>query len=81
MKEEEKPQSRPSLNERIAALEFLMVCVCSSHPDKAALTENVASLFTYIREDGLDGMGETVSRLIENMSGVSKEETDGPSQV
>ncbi|WP_416058434.1 hypothetical protein [Stenotrophomonas maltophilia] len=66
------------LLQKIAALEFTMICVCQSHPDRDALGRQVQSLLGYLEESKPAGV-EKMIELIETMSGFTREmPTDAP---
>lgn len=64
--------------QRLHALQLLMICVCSSHPDRDALEKQVQGLFDYLDEDRPPEFEKLIG-LIEDMSGFSRKKPDAPS--
>ncbi len=66
------------LLQKIAALEFTMICVCHSHPDREALGKQVRGLLDYLEEAKPAGVDKIID-TIETMTGFTRQEaSDAP---
>ncbi|MDR6675308.1 hypothetical protein [Xanthomonas sp. 1678] len=70
-----------SIIDKIAALEYVMICVCHSHPDRDALKGQVGTLFEYLSSSDVSGNAEAIIKSVENMTGFSRQGLEDAPEV
>jgi hypothetical protein len=60
---------------KVTALEYVMIAVCHSHPDRDALADQVRDLFEFLEGEEVRS-GEAIADLVENLTGFSKQGSD-----
>lgn len=56
------------LLEKITTIEYLVICLVQSHPDKAALHKQLSSLYEFLEEPHV-ARGASIARTIQDLTG------------
>jgi hypothetical protein len=63
---------------KITALEYVMISVCHTHPDREALGRQIGDLFEFLQDPSVRN-GDQISELVENLTGFNRPEVDNAS--
>lgn len=58
---------------KIAALEYVMICVCYTHPNREDLGQQIGDLYEYLKGNDVQ-RGDRIAELVENLTGFQRPE-------
>lgn len=63
------------LLKKVTALEYVMIAVCHSHPDRDALRHQIRDLFEFLKGEEVRS-GDAIADLVENLTGFTRQGSD-----